>query len=97
MKSPKTPWYAKIMEAITIAYAFSPIDLIPDFIPILEYLDDLIVLPVLVWITMKMIPKEIWKSFEEEAREIWKDGKPYKWFFAIPIIVALLSLIAFII
>ena len=87
LKSKKTPWYAKVVAFITIAYALSPIDLIPDFIPILGYLDDLIILPILVWVTMKLIPKDLWASFALEAEEIWKNGKPKKWYYAIPIII----------
>lgn len=97
MKSPKTSWYAKIMACITICYALSPIDLIPDFIPILGYLDDIIILPLMIWITIKMISRNIWNSFEDEAKDIWKDGKPRKWFLAIPIIFIWVSLFAFII
>jgi uncharacterized membrane protein YkvA (DUF1232 family) len=97
MKSSKTPWYAKIVAAITVAYALSPVDLIPDFIPVLGYLDDLIFLPIMVWITMKMISQEVWDSFEEEAKEVWKEGKPHKWYLAIPIITLWLCLIGLIV
>ena len=53
---PRTPWYAKALAAIVVAYALSPIDLIPDFIPVLGYLDDLIILPLGIWATIKLIP-----------------------------------------
>lgn len=96
-KSKKTPWYAKIMALITIGYALSPVDLVPDFIPILGYLDDLLILPILIWLTIKLIPKELWLSFEEEAKEIWQDGKPKKWYFAIPIIIIWIIVITLII
>ena len=87
MKSKETPSYAKLIGGITIAYALSPIDIIPDFVPILGYLDDIIILPLLILLTIKLIPKKVWEKSEEEAKEIWKDGKPKKWYFAIPIIV----------
>ncbi len=58
-KDPRVPWYAKVFVAITVAYALSPIDLIPDFIPVLGYLDDLIIIPVAIYLSLKMIPKEI--------------------------------------
>ncbi len=87
LKSPETPFYAKIIGYLTIAYALSPIDLIPDFIPILGYLDDLIILPLLITLFIKLVPKNIWLESEEKSKEIWKNGKPTKWYFAIPIIV----------
>jgi len=58
-KHPRTPWYAKALGAIAVAYALSPIDLIPDFIPVLGYLDEVILLPVLIWLTVRMLPHEV--------------------------------------
>ncbi len=55
----ETPWYAKILAILVVSYAFSPIDLIPDFIPILGYLDDLILLPLGIYLSLKLIPKHI--------------------------------------
>ena len=55
----KTPWYAKTIIIITVAYALSPIDLIPDFIPILGFLDDLIILPLLISLAIKLIPSDV--------------------------------------
>ena len=52
-KHPRTPWYAKALGLFVVAYALSPIDLIPDFIPVLGYVDDVILLPVLIWLTVK--------------------------------------------
>ena len=97
IKHKNTPWYAKVMGSLAVGYALSPIDLIPDFIPILGYLDDFIILPILIALTIKMIPKEIWDESEEAAKDIWKDGKPKKWFFAIPIILLWAFLITYII
>lgn len=87
LKSNETPWYAKVFAAITVAYALSPVDLVPDFIPVLGYLDDLILLPLLVALTIKFIPKETFQKYRAEAEGMWKDGKPKKWYYAIPIIV----------
>lgn len=95
VKSPKTPWYAKAVGAIVICYALSPIDIIPDFIPILGYIDELLLIPLGVLLTMKLIPKNLWYEFQEEAKTIWENGKPKKWYYAIPII--LLWLILFLI
>lgn len=58
-KNKNTPWYAKITILLVVIYALSPIDLIPDFIPILGYLDDLILLPLGIWISYKLIPDEV--------------------------------------
>jgi uncharacterized membrane protein YkvA (DUF1232 family) len=93
VKNKETPWYAKAIGGVTIAYALSPIDLIPDFIPILGLLDDLIILPLLTSLTIKLIPKDIWEASEVEAKIIWQDGKPKKWYYAIPIIIVWLLII----
>src|SRR5574341_376434 len=58
-RDPRTPWYARLLVAGIIAYAFSPLDLIPDFVPILGYLDDLILLPLGIWLTIRMIPPAV--------------------------------------
>jgi len=93
MKKKDTPVTAKILAAITVGYALSPIDLIPDFIPVLGYLDDLIIVPLLITLTVKCIPQEILEECKVEAEEMWKGGKPEKWHYAIPIIVLWLLII----
>ncbi len=87
MKKKETPVAAKIIAGLTVAYALSPIDLIPDFIPILGYLDDLIILPLLVALTVKLIPPEVFAECRKEAGNLWQDGKPKKWYYAIPIVL----------
>ena len=87
LKDQKTPWYAKVFAALTVAYALSPIDFIPDFIPVLGYLDDLILLPLLVALTVKFIPKQTFAQYREEAQSLWADGKPKKWYYAVPILL----------
>lgn len=87
LKDRETPIIAKILAGITIIYALSPIDLIPDFIPVLGYLDDLIILPALVALTLKIIPKDVFERNREAAKNLWADGKPKKWYFAIPIVL----------
>lgn len=67
-KHPQTPLAAKLMAAVVAAYAFSPIDLIPDFIPVLGYLDDLILLPLGVWIVLMLIPDTVMAQCREQAR-----------------------------
>lgn len=87
LKDKETPVSAKIFAAITVAYALSPIDLIPDFIPVLGYLDDVLILPALAAFTIKLIPKEKLEQYRTESEGMWKNGKPKKWYYAIPIVV----------
>lgn len=75
-KDPRVPWYARIFAACVVGYAFSPIDLIPDPIPILGYLDDLILVPLGVVLALKMIPPEVLAECREKAQEIMHLGKP---------------------
>lgn len=93
LKDKETPVLAKILAALTVGYALSPIDLIPDFIPILGYLDDLILLPGLIALTMKLIPKTVWERCLRDSETVWRDGKPKKWYFALPIIAIWLIII----
>lgn len=86
LKRKDTPLPAKIVAGITVGYALSPIDLIPDFIPILGYLDDIIILPLLISLAIKLIPKEIMAECKGQAINMWQNGKPKKWVFALPII-----------
>lgn len=78
-KRPDTPWYAKLMCVIVVGYALSPIDLIPDFIPILGYLDDLLLIPLGVWLVIKLIPTDIMDECRTQAEDTFKDGKPKNW------------------
>jgi len=87
LKKKETPIVAKVFAGIAIGYALSPIDLIPDFIPVIGLLDDLIIVPILISITIKLIPEETFKQCRIEAENLWNDGKPKKWYFAIPIVM----------
>ena len=87
LKRKDTPLIAKIVAGVTVGYALSPIDLIPDFIPILGYLDDLLILPLLIWLSVKLIPKPIMEECEREAVGLWEKGWPKKRCYAIPIII----------
>src|SRR5512139_766296 len=69
-RDPRTPWYAKAVAALVVAYAFSPIDLIPDPIPVLGYLDDLVLIPLGVKVALSMIPANVLAESREKAREI---------------------------
>jgi uncharacterized membrane protein YkvA (DUF1232 family) len=97
LKKKETPWYAKTLAILTVGYALSPIDLIPDFIPVLGYLDDLFILPLLVTATIKLIPDGVMKQSRVEAEKLWQDGRPQKWYYAIPIILAWLLITAIIV
>lgn len=85
MKKRGTPVAAKIIAGLAVAYALSPIDLIPDFIPVLGYLDDIIVLPVLVTLAIRMIPPELFAECRKEAKGLWPNGRPKRWYYAVPI------------
>jgi uncharacterized membrane protein YkvA (DUF1232 family) len=69
-RDPKTPWYLKVLAAVVAAYAFSPIDLIPDFIPILGYLDDLILVPLGIWLVVSLIPEQAMAEYRARASEV---------------------------
>lgn len=75
-RHPGTPWYAKAFVAGVVAYAFSPIDLIPDFIPVLGYLDDLILVPLGIVIAIRMIPPAVLAECRVRAQAMMADEKP---------------------
>ena len=85
LKSKQTPAAARLLAGITVMLALSPIDLIPDFIPVLGYLDDVLLLPALIALTVKLIPPEVFESCRRQAEGLWDGGKPKKWYFALPI------------
>ena len=68
IRDPRTPWYAKALATLVVAYALSPIDLIPDFIPVLGHLDDVILLPLGIWLTARLIPPEVLAEHRAHAR-----------------------------
>ena len=78
-KDDRVPWYAKIFIVCVVSYAFSPIDLIPDFIPILGYLDDVIIVPLGIMFALKMIPQVVIANCEMQAKSIMQNGKPKNW------------------
>ena len=97
LKDKRTPWYAKIIAAAVVVYALSPIDLIPDFIPVLGYLDDLIILPALIAWCVKCIPNDVFEDCRNRAAELWGDGKPEKWYYAIPFVLIWAAVIALVV
>ena len=78
-RDPRTPWYGKLFAALVVAYAFSPIDLIPDPIPVLGYLDDLILIPIGVTIAVRLIPPQVMEESRIKAEEVLREGKPTSW------------------
>lgn len=96
-RDPRTPWYAKLLAAAIVGFAFSPIDLIPDFIPVLGYLDDLILIPIGITLAIKLIPEPILADCRLQAQEKFEIGKPVSRIAAVVIVlfwiaVVLLSL-----
>ena len=91
------PWYSKIIPVLVVGYILSPIDLIPDFIPVLGYLDDLIILPLGIWLAIKLIPKEVLMECKIEADESLMEGKPKNWIAGIIIILIWTLLAAYIV
>jgi uncharacterized membrane protein YkvA (DUF1232 family) len=80
MRDTRVPWYAKVWVALVVAYAFSPIDLIPDFIPIIGYLDDLIIVPIGVYLALRMIPAQVMQECREKAEQQLEQANPqYRW------------------
>lgn len=75
-RHPGTPWHAKLFVAAVAAYAFSPIDLIPDFIPILGYVDDLILIPLGIMLAVKLVPPAVLAECRARAQVVMANGKP---------------------
>ncbi|MBN1934016.1 MAG: DUF1232 domain-containing protein [Anaerolineae bacterium] len=75
-RQPDVPWYAKALAACVVAYAFSPIDLIPDFIPVLGYLDDLILVPLGLWLAIRLIPAPVWARCQRQAESALAQDRP---------------------
>lgn len=84
-KDPRIPWYAKVLAICILAYAFSPIDLIPDFIPVLGYLDDLVLVPLALVLVLKMIPSQVLNEYR--SRALTNRKRPTSWIAAGLIVV----------
>lgn len=97
---PRVPWYARVFIAAVVAYAFSPIDLIPDFIPVLGYLDDVVLVPLGIALALKMIPAQVLAESRVRAQEMMTSRKPVNRLaagFIIMIWVAALALIVWLV
>jgi len=93
-RDPRVPLYARIFAAGVVAYAFSPIDLIPDFIPVIGYLDDLVLVPLGIALALKMIPPPVMEECRARAKEVMAQGKPVSLAAAAVIVVVWLLLAA---
>lgn len=78
-RDPRTPWAARIILVVLLAYAASPIDLIPDFIPVLGYLDELLLLPLGIWLALRLIPPEVMSDARNRATTLEATRKPGYW------------------
>lgn len=91
-RDPRVPWFARLFVALLVGYALSPIDLIPDFIPVLGYLDDLVLIPLGVKVALMMIPAQVMAESRERSSTAFQDGKPASREAAIVIVLVWLAL-----
>ncbi|MEJ8850609.1 YkvA family protein [Variovorax rhizosphaerae] len=95
-KNPRTPWYAKALGLFVVAYALSPIDLIPDFVPVLGYLDEVLLLPGLIWLAIRLLPPDVLAECRAQADQ-WmatQGAKPRSWAGAAFVVAVWLGLTA---
>ena len=93
-RHPKTPWYAKVFAALIVGYVFSPIDPIPDFIPGVGLLDEMVVVPIGVWIAAKMVPRDVLEECLEKARAVAQGEKPVSRVAAVVVVTVWLLCVA---
>ena len=96
-RDPRVPLHAKAMAMVTAAYALSPIDLIPDFIPVLGYLDELIILPLFIYLTIRLIPPDIIVELRAQADQHLSENRPRSMTGAVVIILIWLSIFALVV
>ncbi|MBF2097222.1 MAG: DUF1232 domain-containing protein [Gloeomargaritaceae cyanobacterium C42_A2020_066] len=78
-RHPQTPWYIKVLAAGVVAYALSPLDLIPDVIPIIGHLDDLLIVPLGIWLVMRLTPSDLWAECRQRAEREPHPTVPRSW------------------
>lgn len=91
-RDPRVPWYAKLFAACVAGYVFSPLDLIPDFIPVVGYLDELVLIPLAVLAARRMIPREVLDECRARAEAVIREGKPVNRIAAAVIVVIWIAL-----
>ena len=96
-RDPRTPWYARFFIAAILAYSLSPIDLIPDFVPVLGYLDDLILIPLGIYLAIKMIPGEIFTEAHQVVAARPEDTGIRGWWFAVLIVIFWIAVLGYLI
>ena len=94
LRDPRTPWRARVLGALVVAYAFSPIDLIPDFVPVLGLLDDLLLVPLGLWLVVRWIPGPVMDDARAEAQRREDTAKPVGWIGAIGVACVWLVVVA---
>ncbi len=93
-RHPRTPWYAKVFAALIVGYVFSPIDPIPDFIPVVGLLDEMVVVPIGVLVAAKLVPPDVFAECEEEARRVAEGEKPVSRVAAVVVVAVWLLCVA---
>jgi uncharacterized membrane protein YkvA (DUF1232 family) len=93
-RDPRTPWYAKVFAVLIVGYVFSPIDPIPDFIPGVGLLDEMVVVPIGILIAAKMIPKQVMDECREKTREVAEGEKPVSRVAAVVVVAVWLLCVA---
>jgi len=95
-RDPRTPWYAKVLAVAIVAYALSPVDLIPDFIPVLGYLDELVLIPAGIALVIRLIPPEVMEDAHARAGDVLDRAKKTAVWAAV-VIVAIWALVAWVV
>ncbi len=92
-RDPRTPWYARLFTALVVAYALSPIDLIPDFIPVIGYLDDLLIVPLGIILALRMIPPQVMAECRIRAQKTAEESHASLWGAVVIVVIWLLVVV----
>ena len=92
LRDPRVPWYARLLAECVVGYALSPIDLIPDFVPVLGYLDDLLIVPLGIALAIKLIPPDVMAECRAQSQELMAQGRPVNWAAAVVIVAVWIAL-----